>query len=64
MKIIIDEREKQLYDECCSMITSQTTPSFQCCNFIIFGDILIKTDQDENVLCIERKSFYGFISIY
>lgn len=64
MKIIIDEREKQLYDECCSMITSQTTPSYSVLSTEVLpvGDILIKTDQDENVLCIERKSFSDLLA--
>ena len=59
MKIIIDEREKTLYDECCSLITSQSTPSYSTISSEVLpiGDILIKTDQDEKVLCIERKSF-------
>lgn len=59
MKIIIDERETSLYDKCYSLILSQTKAT--CIEIIKevlpIGDIIIRTDDDKEVIIIERKTF-------
>ncbi len=64
MKIIIDIREQKLYEQCWSIICSQTTPSSIILekDTLDIGDILIKTDDDLDVLLIERKSLSDLIS--
>ena len=59
MKLILDERERDLYDECYSIQCSQTTPSYVVLSkeVLELGDAIIKTDDDKNILLIERKSF-------
>lgn len=59
MKIIIDERETALYEKCYSLILSQTKAT--CIELIKevlpIGDIILKTDDDKDVMIIERKTF-------
>jgi len=59
MKIIIDERETALYEKCYSLLLSQEKA---ICVEIIkevlpIGDVIIKTDDNKDVLVIERKTF-------
>lgn len=64
MKVIIDERESDLFEQCCSIIRSQPTPSYANISkeVLNLGDILIRTDDDKDVLLIERKSFSDLIA--
>jgi len=64
MKVIIDERETALYDKCYSFILAQPIPSYvQLSKEVLpIGDILIKTDEDKDVLLIERKSFSDLLA--
>ena len=64
MKVIIDERESDLYEQCCSIIRGQSTPSYANISkeVLNLGDILIRTDDDKDVLLIERKSFSDLIA--
>jgi len=64
MKIIIDEREKSLYDKCYSIIhTEGNTTSIQLIKRVIpLGDILIHTDEDKPVAIIERKSLTDLLA--
>jgi ERCC4-type nuclease len=64
MKVIIDEREHALYDKCYSLICAQSTPSYvQLSKEVLpLGDILLKTDDNRDVLMIERKSFSDLLS--
>lgn len=64
MKVIIDEREHALYDKCYSLICAQSKPSYvQLSKEVLpLGDILLKTDDNKDVLMIERKSFSDLLS--
>ena len=64
MKIIIDIREQGLYDQCWSILCSQATPSSIQLekDTLELGDIAVKTDDDIDVLLIERKTFSDLIS--
>ena len=61
MKIIIDEREHSLYEKCILM-----APQYK--NIVLskevlpLGDIFIKTNDDIDILLIERKSFSDLLS--
>lgn len=64
MKIIFDERETPLYEQCSSIISSQPNPSYADLykEVLPLGDILIKTDENLDLLLIERKSFSDLIA--
>lgn len=64
MKIIIDERETALYDKCYSYILALPLPTYaQLSKEVLpIGDILFKTDEDKDVLLIERKSFSDLLA--
>ena len=64
MKIIIDIREQGLYDQCWSILCSQSTPSAIQLekDTLELGDIAVKTNDDIDVLLIERKTFSDLIS--
>lgn len=64
MKVIIDIREQGLYDQCWSILCSQSTPTTIQLekDTLELGDIVVKTDDDINVLLIERKTFSDLIS--
>ena len=59
MKIIIDEREKQLYETCYSILLGKSTAGHIILSkeVLPLGDILLRTDDDKDVLLIERKTF-------
>lgn len=59
MKIIIDERERELFDKCYSIVNTEGNTTFiQLFQEVLpIGDIIIKTDEDKEVMIIERKSF-------
>lgn len=58
MKIIIDERETGLYEKCHSIITQSNKTDVQLFKQVLaLGDILIQTDDNKDVLLIERKTF-------
>jgi len=59
MKVIIDERETALFEQCETLIRTSRTPSYvQLSKDVLdLGDILIKTDEDKDVLLIERKTY-------
>jgi len=64
MKVIIDEREKDLFEKCESILCSSRIPSYvQLSKEVLdLGDILIKTDDGKDVLLIERKSFADLLA--
>ena len=64
MKIIIDIREQGLYEQCWSILCSQSTPTTIQLekDTLELGDIAVKTDDDIDVLLIERKTFSDLIS--
>jgi len=64
MKLIIDERETALYDKCHSILFCEGTAySIQLTKEVLpLGDILIKTDEDKDVMLIERKTLSDLLS--
>jgi len=64
MKLILDEREAMLYDKCDSIVNNQgNTTSIQLSKQMLsLGDILVKTDEDREILIIERKSLQDLLS--
>jgi ERCC4-type nuclease len=65
MKIIIDERETALFDLCNTLLVSnnQVSSNIQISKEVLnLGDILLKTDDDKEVLLIERKSLQDLLA--
>lgn len=64
MKVIIDERETELFEKCESLIRSSRIPSsVELSKEVLnLGDVLIKTDDNKEVLLIERKSFQDLLA--
>ena len=59
MKIILDEREQLLFDTCNSILMGKPNASSVTLTKEVFplGDILLRTDEDKDILLIERKTF-------
>jgi len=61
MRLVIDNREHALIDLC-----KQNTQNFNTCSIEVatlpIGDILLKTEEDHEVLIIERKTFQDLLS--
>ena len=64
MHIIIDERERDLYDRIYSIVhLDGNNTSIQISREVLpLGDILIQTDSQKNVVLIERKSFSDLLA--
>jgi ERCC4-type nuclease len=63
MKIIIDERERDLYDKCLSIIQENVKVEFQLSKEVLpLGDIFIKTPNDNSLILIERKSLSDLLA--
>jgi ERCC4-type nuclease len=64
MKIIIDERETDLYDKCYSIVNCEgNTTYIQMCKQVLpLGDIYLKTDEDKDIMIIERKSVQDLLA--
>ena len=60
MKIFIDERESFLYEKCISM--NQTTSIQLIKKVLTLGDILICSDDDKEIVLIERKSLADLLA--
>lgn len=64
MKVIVDEREADLYDRIDAKMCSQTRAG--CVNLfrevLPLGDVLIQTNEGKDVLIIERKTFPDLLS--
>lgn len=61
MKIIIDEREHSLYEKC--LLLSNHYKNIVLSKEVLpLGDILIKTNENKDILLIERKSFSDLLS--
>ena len=64
MKIIVDERERALYDRLDARLSSLKTPSFAFLEkkVLPLGDILIETDEGKKVMLIERKTYTDLLA--
>jgi|TARA_B110000093_G_scaffold179016_1_gene218471 ERCC4-type nuclease len=64
MKLIIDNREHDLFEKCELKIMSQSKPDYVVLSkeVLTLGDILIQTDDGKDVLLIERKSFRDLLA--
>lgn len=64
MKIIIDERERDLYEKCVSLISSNPSLGAMVLEkkVIPLGDIIIEDDNANELLIIERKSLRDLLS--
>ena len=61
MKIIIDEREHSLYEKC-QLLSNQYKNIVLSKEVLPLGDIFLKTNDDIDILLIERKSFSDLLS--
>lgn len=62
MKVILDERERDLYSLCNSIVNSNSTYIQLSKEVLPLGDIFIKTDEDKDVMLIERKSLQDLLA--
>jgi ERCC4-type nuclease len=66
MKIIIDERETELYDRCYTILNNEESKLLNSLHLskevLLLGDVHIKNDDNELVLLVERKCFNDMIS--
>ena len=59
MKLILDEREASLYDKCLTNVNPSIVLSKKV---LLLGDALITTDDDRELLLIERKSLHDLLA--
>jgi ERCC4-type nuclease len=64
MKVIIDEREVDLFDKCYSIVNCEgNATSIQLFKQVLpLGDVLIRSDEDKDIMIIERKSFQDLLA--
>ena len=62
MKVIIDERERELYEKCFSIVNAGGTYINLSKKVLPLGDIHVTTDEDKDVLLIERKSLSDLLA--
>jgi ERCC4-type nuclease len=64
MKVIIDEREVDLFDKCYSIVNcEENATSIQLFKQVLpLGDVLIRSDEDKDIMIIERKSFQDLLA--
>jgi ERCC4-type nuclease len=64
MKVIIDEREVDLFDKCFSIVNCEgNATSIQLFKQVLpIGDVLIRSDEDKDIMIIERKSFQDLLA--
>ena len=62
MKVIIDDRERDLYEKCYGIVNSSSTYIMLEKQTLPLGDIYFKTDEDKDVLMIERKSLTDLLA--
>lgn len=62
MKVIIDERERELYEKCYGIVHSNGTYVVLSKEVLALGDIFITTDEDKHVLIIERKTLSDLLA--
>ena len=62
MKVIIDERERDLYSSCDSIVSANGTYIQLSKEVLPLGDIFITTDEGKHVMLIERKSLRDLLA--
>lgn len=62
MKVIIDERERDLYSACDSIVSANSTYIQLSKEVLPLGDIFITTDEGKHVMLIERKSLRDLLA--
>lgn len=64
MKVIIDERETELYEKCNSIVNLEGNNTYiQLSKQVLpLGDVIIKTDEDKEIILIERKTFADLLA--
>jgi ERCC4-type nuclease len=62
MKVIIDERERDLYSVCDSIVSANGTYIQLSKEVLPLGDIFITTDEGKHVMLIERKSLRDLLA--
>lgn len=64
MKVIIDERETDLYDKCFSIVNCEgNATNIQLFKQVLpIGDVLIRSDEDKEIMILERKSFQDLLA--
>lgn len=62
MKIIVDNRETSLYERLMLINTSKDSSIIIQSQVLTLGDIVIKNDQDEICIIIERKTYHDLLS--
>lgn len=61
MKLVIDVRERSLIDMCKNITQNYKTVQIETAQLPI-GDIIVKTDENKEVLIIERKTFQDLLA--
>lgn len=62
MKVIIDERERELYEKSYSIVQSNNTYVVLSKEVLPLGDIFITTNENKHVMLIERKTLQDLLS--
>jgi len=64
MRVIIDQREADLYDKCDAYDMALSKPSYAVISkdVLHIGDVLIQNDEEKDVLLIERKTFSDLLA--
>jgi len=62
MRVIFDERERDLYQNCEHIVESNQTYVKISKEVLPLGDVYVKTDEDKDVLIIERKTLADLLA--
>ena len=62
MKVIIDERERELYEKCYNIVQANNTYVVLSKEVLPLGDIFITTDEEKHVMLIERKTIQDLLA--
>jgi ERCC4-type nuclease len=62
MKLIIDNRETDLFEKCQSIIFSKQNYTVLEEAVLPIGDVLVKTDEDRDIMIIERKTLADLLA--
>jgi ERCC4-type nuclease len=62
MRVILDERERELHSICENIVGSNLTYVKLSKEVLPLGDVYVKTDEDKDVLIIERKTIADLLS--